>query len=63
MKKIIEVERLSKSFGKVKAVNDISFYVDEGALFSFLGTNGAGKVDDHFNFIDTPKARPRGLSL
>ncbi|MBO0600114.1 ABC transporter ATP-binding protein [Sporosarcina sp. E16_3] len=43
MKKIIEVERLSKSFGKLKAVNDISFYVDEGALFSFLGTNGAGK--------------------
>ena len=43
MKKIIEVERLSKSFGKVKAVNDISFYVEEGALFSFLGTNGAGK--------------------
>jgi multidrug/hemolysin transport system ATP-binding protein len=43
MKKIIEVDRLSKSFGKVKAVNDISFYVEEGALFSFLGTNGAGK--------------------
>ena len=40
---IIEVNGLSKSFGKVKAVNDISFYVEEGALFSFLGTNGAGK--------------------
>jgi len=43
MKKIIEVERLSKSFGRVKAVNGISFYVEEGSLFSFLGTNGAGK--------------------
>jgi multidrug/hemolysin transport system ATP-binding protein len=43
MKKIIEVERVSKSFGKVKAVNEISFYVEEGSLFSFLGTNGAGK--------------------
>ncbi|NYF24745.1 ABC transporter ATP-binding protein [Sporosarcina sp. JAI121] len=43
MNKIIEVNRLSKSFGKVKAVNDISFYVEEGSLFSFLGTNGAGK--------------------
>jgi multidrug/hemolysin transport system ATP-binding protein len=43
MKKIIEVERVSKSFGKVKAVNEISFYVEEGTLFSFLGTNGAGK--------------------
>ena len=37
------MQRLSKSYGKVKAVNDISFYVEEGALFSFLGTNGAGK--------------------
>lgn len=43
MNKIIEVDHLSKSFGKVLAVNDISFYVEEGALFSFLGTNGAGK--------------------
>jgi len=40
---IIEVIGLSKSFGKIKAVNDISFYVEKGALFSFLGTNGAGK--------------------
>ena len=43
MNKVIEVERLSKSFGHVRAVNDISFYVEEGTLFSFLGTNGAGK--------------------
>ena len=43
MNLIIEVEHLSKSFGKVLAVNDISFYVEEGSLFSFLGTNGAGK--------------------
>src|SRR5690625_971004 len=43
MNKIIEVEQLSKSFGDVKAINEISFYVEEGSLFSFLGTNGAGK--------------------
>lgn len=41
--KIIEVNGLSKSFGTIKAVKDISFYVEEGALFAFLGTNGAGK--------------------
>ena len=41
--KIIEVGGLSKSFGKLRAVNAISFYVEEGTLFSFLGTNGAGK--------------------
>ncbi len=43
MANIIEVNGLFKSFGKIKAVNDISFYVEEGSLFSFLGTNGAGK--------------------
>src|SRR5690625_4614759 len=43
MDKIIQVEQLSKSFGDVKAVNDIHFYVEKGSLFSFLGTNGAGK--------------------
>ena len=43
MNKIIEVHELSKSFGNVEAVKNINFYVEEGALFSFLGTNGAGK--------------------
>ena len=40
---IIEVENLSKSFGEVKAVNEISFTVSEGEIFGFLGPNGAGK--------------------
>lgn len=43
MNKVIQVEHLSKSLRKVKAVKGISFYVEEGALFSLLGTNGAGK--------------------
>ena len=43
MKNIIEIEHLSKSFGKIKAVNDLSFSVKEGELFAFLGVNGAGK--------------------
>ena len=43
MKKIIEVENFVKSYGDVKAVRGISFYVEEGKLFSFLGPNGAGK--------------------
>jgi multidrug/hemolysin transport system ATP-binding protein len=40
---LIQVENLFKSYGEVKAVNGISFNVREGSLFSFLGTNGAGK--------------------
>ena len=43
MKKIIEVENFTKSYGDVHAVRGISFYVEEGKLFSFLGPNGAGK--------------------
>ena len=40
---IIEIDNLSKSFGEVKAVCDLSFRVKQGELFAFLGVNGAGK--------------------
>ncbi|OCA89465.1 ABC transporter ATP-binding protein [Bacillus sp. FJAT-27986] len=43
MEKIIEVRRLSKTYGDITAVNDIDFYVEQGKLFAFLGPNGAGK--------------------
>ena len=43
MSNVIEIKNLSKSFGEVKAVQDISFQVKEGELFAFLGVNGAGK--------------------
>ena len=41
--KAIEIKNLCKSYGDVKAVNDLSFSVNEGELFAFLGVNGAGK--------------------
>lgn len=43
MKNVIEIDHLSKRFGDVQAVDDLSFRVKEGELFAFLGVNGAGK--------------------
>ncbi len=40
----IEVERLTKKFGELVAVNEISFEVTEGEIFGLLGPNGAGKT-------------------
>lgn len=43
MEPVIKVEGLKKYFKDVKAVDDISFRVERGELFGFLGVNGAGK--------------------
>jgi ABC-2 type transport system ATP-binding protein len=40
----IEVEKMTKSYGDLLAVNDISFTVRKGEVFAFLGPNGAGKT-------------------
>ena len=43
MKKAIEVKNLKRQYGEFTAVNNISFEVEQGTLFAFLGENGAGK--------------------
>lgn len=43
MNKAVEIQGLKKYFGEVKAVDGISFDVEKGSLFAFLGLNGAGK--------------------
>ena len=41
---VIDAENLTKKFGDITAVEDLTFHVDEGEVFGFLGPNGAGKT-------------------
>ena len=41
---VLEVTNLQKSFGNIRAVQDISFSVREGEVFTIIGPNGAGKT-------------------
>ncbi|HJZ11224.1 MAG TPA: ATP-binding cassette domain-containing protein, partial [Acidobacteriota bacterium] len=40
---MIQVSHLTKMFGKIRAVNDVSFSVAQGEAFALLGPNGSGK--------------------
>ena len=62
MKDIIEIQNLNKSYGSVKAVQDISFTVREGELFAFLGVNGAGKSTT-INMMCTTLSKDSGKIL
>src|SRR2546423_12696895 len=44
MTAIIEVDNLTKSYGRRRGIADVSFQVGEGEVFGFLGPNGAGKT-------------------
>ncbi len=41
--RLLEIERLTKRYGGLTAVNDVSFGLDEGEILSVIGPNGAGK--------------------
>ena len=44
MSALLEIDHISKIFGGLKAVNDVSFDVNEGEIVSMIGPNGAGKT-------------------
>ncbi len=48
---IIKISNLNKSFGEVRAVQDLSLKVKEGELFAFLGVNGAGKKHCNIYYV------------
>jgi len=41
---IVQVENLTKKYGPLTAVDDVSFQLEKGSVFAFLGPNGAGKT-------------------
>jgi ABC-2 type transport system ATP-binding protein len=59
---IIEVKELSKTFGKLLAVDKVSFNVVEGEIFGFLGPNGAGKTTT-INMLCTLQAPTSGSAI
>ncbi len=43
MNKVLEVKNITKSFGNIDVLKGVSFSIDQGEIFGFLGRNGAGK--------------------
>ena len=65
---LLEVEALSKSFGGLQAVKDLTFSVDEGEIVALIGPNGAGKTTvfgllSGFLRPDAGDVRLRGRSI
>ena len=67
MTAMIEVEHLTKNYGRARGILDVSFQVEEGEVFGFLGPNGAGKTTTLRLFMallraDAGTARIAGLN-
>ena len=60
---ILTVEQLSKNYGRIQALKDVSFTVPEGAVFGILGPNGSGKTTLLGIVMDVLKATSGSLKL
>jgi ABC-2 type transport system ATP-binding protein len=59
----VEISHISKSFGAVKAVDDVSFEVESGEIFGLLGPNGAGKTTIIRLMLDIFKPESGSISI
>jgi len=53
---VLELNQLSKAYGKIKALDDLSFTVPEGSVFGILGPNGSGKTTTLSIILDVLQA-------
>lgn len=60
---ILTVENLSKSYGKIQALKNVSFSVPEGSVFGILGPNGSGKTTMLGTIIDVLKPTSGSFKL
>jgi ABC-2 type transport system ATP-binding protein len=56
MGSILSIEKISKNFGRIRALNGVSFDVPEGSVFGILGPNGSGKTTLLAIILDVLKA-------
>ncbi len=59
----VEISHISKSFGSLKAVNDVSFEVEKGEIFGLLGPTGAGKTTAIRILLDIFKPEQGSVSI
>jgi ABC-2 type transport system ATP-binding protein len=60
---VVEITHITKSFGPVKAVDDVSFTVEKGEIFALLGPNGAGKTTTIRLMLDIFKPEKGTVSI
>ena len=60
---VLEVSNLTKYYGKILGVKDVSFSVEEGEIFGFLGSNGAGKTTTIRLLMNLLRSKKGGISF
>lgn len=63
MEKVLEVKNLKKKIGKKEIIKDISFYLNKGEIFGFLGPNGSGKTTTIRMLVDLISADSGSITI